>query len=694
MKYFLTLLIVLGLFTNLFSQEKEEETWHCLTDQIYWKLVDENPNLLYQRQYLNEFVKEYIKNNPKSDREEVYVIPVVFHVVHNYGEENISYEQILGAVEQMNKDYRKMRSDTASIHPAFKGIAADVKIEFRLARIDPWGNCTIGVVRTASEATSAGYEAAKEASPTWPPDKYLNIWTVKVLGHGAAGWSYYPGTAPDGSDGIILLHNYVGVSGTSNNGHGSVLTHEAGHYLNLPHTWGNSNEPGLADNCYDDDGIDDTPNTIGHTSCNLEAVTCGSLDNVQNFMEYSYCYKMFTKGQADVMRATLNSWVGDRNNLKTQSNLIATGTNDGYVPQICEPISDFMTQTTMTCTGTTVVYNDLSHNADFIGTYSWNMENASPSFSNEANPHVVYNEPGVFDVSLTVENESGSDTKLRENYIKVYKPEHGKTLPYTESFESSVFPLVEGEYFNDFIFENAGNSHWERANYSFSGNKSLRISNRNNDSDTRNRVHLPNIYIEDTSENLRVSFKCAYGRINGNNPDKLYFYTSTHCGDSKQLVYLFTGSTLTSTYVSSYGGYVPAEEDWKTHSFLINKNRLKTNNLRLIIESVAGDGKTMYIDDVKIEQAPVLSPEISSNLNVQVYPNPFVNELYIQNSDYNNLLKIEISDYTGRLIVGKQYSSDFIDISSLVKDIPAGIYFLKIESENENKVIKLVKSER
>jgi len=106
-------------------------------------------------------------------------------------------------------------------------------------------------------------------------------------------------------------------------------------------------------------------------------------------MEYSYCYKMFTKGQADVMRATLNSWVGDRNNLKTQSNLIATGTNDGYVPQICEPISDFMTQTTMTCTGTTVVYNDLSHNTDFIGTYSWNMENASPSFSNEANPHVV-----------------------------------------------------------------------------------------------------------------------------------------------------------------------------------------------------------------------------------------------------------------------------------------------------------------
>jgi hypothetical protein len=91
MKYFLTLLIVLGLFTNLFSQEKEEETWHCLTDQIYWKLVDENPNLLYQRQYLNEFVKEYIKNNPHMRQESSNSIyPIIltifpfFIVCHSY----------------------------------------------------------------------------------------------------------------------------------------------------------------------------------------------------------------------------------------------------------------------------------------------------------------------------------------------------------------------------------------------------------------------------------------------------------------------------------------------------------------------------------------------------------------------------------------------------------------------------------
>ncbi|NLB86118.1 MAG: T9SS type A sorting domain-containing protein, partial [Bacteroidales bacterium] len=174
--------------------------------------------------------------------------------------------------------------------------------------------------------------------------------------------------------------------------------------------------------------------------------------------------------------------------------------------------------------------------------------------------------------------------------------------------------------------------------------------------------------------------------------DKLYFYTSTACGDSAQLVYLFTGAKLTSTYVQEYGDYVPAPEDWQTHSFVINKNRLKTNNLRLIIEAVSGNGKALYIDDVKFEQEVSTISETYSNLNVQVYPNPFVNELYIQNYENNKLLKFSITDYTGKLIVNKKYNSDFIDASNIAKELPAGIYFLKLESEKENKIIKLVKA--
>jgi hypothetical protein len=278
------------------AQEHEDEWFRCGTDSIYEDLVKRDPQVALNRAKLNDFVREYIRQNPKSDDDEVYVIPVVFHIVHQYGVENVSYEAIQAAVEQINTDYRKMRSDTASIKEEFKSIAADTKIEFRLARKDPNGNCTMGVTRTYSSATNNGGENAKEIAGSWDNSKYLNVWTVKSMSGNTAGWSYYPGTAPDEWDGIILLYDYIR----------RALTHEAGHYLNLPHPWGSTNDPGMADNCDIDDGIEDTPNTIGHTTCVLDAVTCGSLDNVQNFMDYSYCYRMFTNGQAAVMRATLN----------------------------------------------------------------------------------------------------------------------------------------------------------------------------------------------------------------------------------------------------------------------------------------------------------------------------------------------------------------------------------------------------
>ena len=46
-----------------------------------------------------------------------------------------------------------------------------------------------------------------------------------------------------------------------------------------------------------DDGVSDTPNTIGSTWCNYNETTCGSRSNIENHMEYSSCRKMFTAGQ-------------------------------------------------------------------------------------------------------------------------------------------------------------------------------------------------------------------------------------------------------------------------------------------------------------------------------------------------------------------------------------------------------------
>ena len=97
---------------------------------------------------------------------------------------------------------------------------------------------------------------------------------------------------------------------------------------------GQFKQPGDPENCDMDDNVDDTPLTSGWTTCNLDGETCGSLDNVQNYMDYSYCGRMFTEGQRLRMRAAMNSSTAQRNQLWTPANLEETGVDQD--PILCE----------------------------------------------------------------------------------------------------------------------------------------------------------------------------------------------------------------------------------------------------------------------------------------------------------------------------------------------------------------------
>ena len=262
-----------------------------------------------------------------ANRDELIVIPVVFHVIHYNGPENISEAQIMSGLEVMNADFRKLNSDIDDVIDDFTDVAADIEIEFRLAQIDPSGNCHTGINRIVSPLTYIGDGDVKDLIQ-WPRNSYLNIWVVENA-NGAAGYSLYPssvnGNQGAGNDGIVVAHDYTGNMGTSNVYRSRTLTHEVGHWINLRHTWGNSNSPGDPENCDMDDNVDDTPTTSGWTSCNVNGETCGSLDNVQNYMEYSYCGRMFTDGQRLRMRAAMNSSTAQRNQLWTPANLEETG---------------------------------------------------------------------------------------------------------------------------------------------------------------------------------------------------------------------------------------------------------------------------------------------------------------------------------------------------------------------------------
>jgi len=322
-------------------------------------------------------------------------------------------------------------------------------VEFVLATKAPNGACFKGITRTYSSLSYQGNDGGDQVDAIktgndvfqgeWPSNKYLNIFICGNIG-GAAGYTYKPG-GWQGTNmsigGIWVLHNYVGSIGTSSLNTSRTLTHECGHWLNLDHTWGGNNNPGNASSCSTDDAVTDTPNCIGVTGCAINSNTCNSddpywgfpmRDNVENYMDYSYCSKMFTTGQKTRMRAALTSSIAGRNNLWTSSNLAATGA-DGNV-NLCK--ADFTVNKTSICVGELLQFTDGTYNA--ATGWSWTFQNGTPATSTAQNPQVSYDTPGIYTVTLTATDGTSTQTETKTQYIHVL-PKFGN-LPFLETFEN------------------------------------------------------------------------------------------------------------------------------------------------------------------------------------------------------------------------------------------------------------------
>ena len=532
----------------------------------------------------------------------------------------------------------------------FEDIVADIGIEFRLATKDSEGNCTTGVTYHESSLTLAGGENVKDDT-YWENDMYLNIWTVANVASGAAAYAYYPGSAPTNHEGILCQHDYFGTTGTSSNSNWQrhTISHEAGHYFNLPHPWGSTNDPSLESNCESDDGVDDTPNTIGASGCYSydSQVSCGSLDNVANIMDYTNCAYMFSNGQRLRMIAALNSNSGARNNLWSQENLELTGTDDSHY--FADPYSDCIPVPAFTIEGDH--FGSLGQNGfpvQFVDqtynimqgqvSYEWYFPGATPSTSNLKNPSVNYNNSGQHDVTLIVSNNNGSIEITKENYITVLEKINS---PLIEDFESVDFPNNEAlekpnwYILNDFPTE----TNWEKINLaSYDGNQSIRIRSKDYSEgfdNVKQTIWLPEIDCSNASqdEDFKLCFNVAYAKRlpyidqYGNSviADTLWIQTRRDYGtwiNRPNPYQPITTDDLVSNQNTYFNNYVPIESsEWKEICLNFNFARGSTSlmvkfefqgkgylqNDTLITTNVGGEyisnnlgGNWLYIDNVRL----------------------------------------------------------------------------------------------
>jgi len=317
----LFIFLILSWLLSLPSAFSQEKRCDSVTDSLFVHFNYEISQIIAQK-----------KKNQNSFRteESVYIIPIVFHIIHageaiNKGL-NISRTQVYNQFEALNQDFRKRNLDTLRSPAKFRQVAADTKIEFALARIDPAGirMKEIGIHRHNGSRNiwnRSDFESLIKPITIWNPNEYLNIWVTDL--RGLLGYSKFPTGSglKEGSgwtetinaasiDGVVIDFQAFGSNRNTKLfdlrtkfNLGRTLTHEIGHFFGLIHVSGDGG-------CEKDDFCEDTPLQEGNSyDCKSGFMSCGGENMVQNYMDYSddTCMNLFTKEQALRMRTVLEN---------------------------------------------------------------------------------------------------------------------------------------------------------------------------------------------------------------------------------------------------------------------------------------------------------------------------------------------------------------------------------------------------
>lgn len=652
----------------------------------------------------DEVIRQQEAVNVEVSKSTIYYIPVVFHILHNNGIENISNDQVLDALNILNRDYRLQNTDANNVHSSFSGLPTDVQIEFRLATKAPDGTCFSGITRTVDPITNNGSNGGAQVSAIvngnnvyqgqWPGDQYMNIFVCGDIG-GAAGYTYRPSSWIGGvmGNGIWVKHNYVGSIGTSSTHSSRTLTHEAGHWLNLPHPWGSTNNPGLASNCSTDDSdsaplITDTPNTIGSTSCNLAENTCGPLANVENYMDYSYCSKMFTQGQVNQMRNTLETSIAGRNNLITSANHAATGIDN---PVLCK--AEFSVNKTVICPGDQLTFTDESFNA--VTGWSWTFQGGTPATSTDQNPVVTYNTSGIYEVTLTATDGTSSETETKTGFIKVLA--NTGALPFYEDFEG--FSSLAGTIWS--VDNPEGNGFELYTGTGHSGNKCVKLNNFGQPSERKDELLSSTVDLSSLSgsDPLTLSFRYSYKRKNTSNNEWLRVFISKNCGNTWSERKTIYGAGLSPDVLAS--AWTPSSQaDWTTVHMTNISSSYRVNNFRYKFQFESDAGNNIYLDDINIyaetpsNDVVVGIDEVENFVSdVVAFPNPVENELNVRFSvKQADKVKMSIKNLAGQelqsSVIHAGAGSNLVLMN--VNSLSQGMYLLVLNTEKAQKTIQFV----
>ncbi|MCC6181635.1 MAG: T9SS type A sorting domain-containing protein [Bacteroidia bacterium] len=707
-----------AMFSLTLIAQRDPNMIPCTTYDAMDEVFKNNPsaNTRYQQvqtqleqEYQNELAKA---SSVAKVAVPIYTIPVVFHIM---GPQSISDQVFTNLISYVNNDFAALGSDKGTISPLFASLYVDAEIRFEIAKKDPLGNCTNGIIRHDNEniywsQSGGNYNYSGSGVNRWPTNKYLNVYIVECIasstytcpttgGAYIGGYTYLPGTwstnAPQ--DAIVMLKSQLAQIDPKDS---RTISHEIGHWLNLPHTFGNTNNPGVT--C-GDDGVADTPPTKGYFSTcpsSSGGNTCDASGNanVENIMDYASCPKMFTQGQVTRMRTALASSTSGRNNLWSAANLLATGITPGYT---CSPIADFKSNKRAVCEGGTVTYTTTGAYGS-SGNVSWTFQGGTPSTSTATSQVVTYPTAGTYSVSHTVTNPNGTNTKTVTSYVTVTDGTNGILVPTMYDFQGSTLPssitVTNG---------NTGSPTWiqHTTNGANSTTKSIYMNNASSSSTGGHIDYFETpIYDFTNTTGLTLSYYYAYAKRVAAQADTFKVQYSLDCGGTWSNV---LGAPTTAQMATASGGttttaFTPTSSQWvlKSHpTALLNVlNNKPSVKLRFWFKSDIGTGRSnnIYIDQINLTGNVVTAiTELEKSMQIELYPNPSntTSTLHFTLNE-KQYAKISVLDVMGRILESVDKTTDNGNTIEYIinqnNQLASGIYFVNIDVNNQRITKKLI----
>lgn len=417
-----SLCIFLFASIQLFAQKE------CVSASYQEELLKMQPSagqrIATANTFLNTYRPEIMMSGAGSGPVTVPVItiPVVVHVLYKDAYQNISDEQVLSQIDVLNKAFNLQHADTGRIPSYFRDLAANCRIEFRLAKIDPKGRATNGIVRKSTWVTMYGIDdrikySDQGGDDAWDSDKYLNIWVGNLAGS-MVGYSS-PIGGPKDRDGIAVKPTAFGTKGIASAPYhlGKTVVHEVGHWLGLRHIWG--------DAACGDDLVDDTPKQRTSNKGCPSGIKAGCDntaygENYQNYMDLTSddCMLMFTVGQMNRMRSSFAPG-GPRHGILSSNGY--TGTPVAAPIEVVEterPVVKLINVYPNPAQNVLVI--DLKENADLLGTNAVIVNQLGQPVKTfkltqvKTTLNITQFTGGMYFVKL-----NGAGKKLQEKFIKI-----------------------------------------------------------------------------------------------------------------------------------------------------------------------------------------------------------------------------------------------------------------------------------